>query len=75
MFRKIAFAAAAALALTAAAVAPAAAGHGGGHGGHWGGHHRHGRFFGSAFYVGGSCYRTVFTPSGPRRVYVCNRYY
>jgi hypothetical protein len=51
--------------------------HGGGHGhgGHWGGHHRHGRFFGSAFYVGGSCYRTVFTPSGPRRVYVCNRYY
>ena len=29
----------------------------------------------SAFYVGGSCYRTVFTQFGPRRVYVCNRYY
>ena len=58
--------------------------HGGGHwgGGHWGGGHwghggywghRHGRFFGSSFYVGGSCYRTVFTEFGPRRVYVCDR--
>src|SRR6266481_430652 len=39
MFRKISFAAIAALALTAAAVAPASAGgHGGGHGMHGGGH-------------------------------------
>ena len=44
---------------------------GGGHWGHWG--HRHSRFFGSSFYVGGSCYRTVFTEFGPRRVYVCDR--
>src|SRR6266436_1219129 len=80
MFRKISFAAIAALALTAAVVAPASAGghggghgmHGGGHGfgGHWGGGHRHGRYFGSAFYVGGSCYKTVFTEFGPRRVNV-----
>ena len=83
MFRKISFAAVAALALTAAAVAPASAGgghgghggghsmHGGGHGGYWG--HRHGRFFGSSFYVGGSCYKTVFTEFGPRRINVCAR--
>jgi hypothetical protein len=78
MLRKISLAAVAALALTAAAVAPASAGghgmHGGGHwgGGHWG-HHHHGRFFGPSFYVGDSCYRTVFTKFGPRRVYVCDR--
>ncbi len=86
MFRKISFAAIAALALTAAAVAPASAGgghggghgvHGGGHGfgGHWGGGYRHGRYYGSAFYVGGSCYKTVFTEFGPRRVNVCNGVY
>ncbi len=88
MFRKISFAAIAALALTAAAVAPASAGgghggHGGGHGmhggGHWGGGHggywghRHSRFFGSSFHVGGSCYRTVFSEFGPRRINVCAR--
>ncbi len=87
MFRKISFAAIAALALTAAAVAPASAG--GGHGGHGGGHgmhgggfghghggywgHRHSRFFGSSFHVGGSCYRTVFSEFGPRRINVCAR--
>jgi hypothetical protein len=88
MLRKISFAAIAALALTAAAVAPASAhgsgGHGGGHGMHGGGHgfggqwsggHRHGRFYGSAFYAGGTCYRTVFTEFGPRRVNVCNGVY
>ena len=89
MFRKISLAIVAALALTAAAVAPASAGghggHGGGHGlhggGHWGGgqwghlggHWGHRRFYGSSFYVGASCWRTVFTELGPRRVYVCNR--
>jgi hypothetical protein len=54
--------------------------HGGGHGfghGHHGGHYGHGwghrhRHFGS-FYVGGSCWRTVWSDFGPRRVYVCGR--
>ena len=69
MFRKISLAAVAALALTAAAVAPASAGGGHGHG-HWG--HRH---FGTSFYVGGSCYRTIFTKYGPRTVFVCDRYF
>ena len=31
--------------------------------------------FWDPFYVGGSCYRTMFTTSGPRHVYVCNRYF
>ena len=67
MFRKISLAAVAALALTAAAVAPASAGGGHhGHHGHWG--HRH---FGPSFYVGGSCYKTIFTKYGPRTVNVC----
>jgi hypothetical protein len=50
-------------------------GHGFGHGGHWGhGYgHRHHRF-GHGFYVGGSCWRTVWSDFGPRRVYACNRY-
>jgi hypothetical protein len=48
-------------------------GHGHGHNGHWG--HRHGRFIGSSFFVGDSCYRTIFTEFGPRRIYVCNRIY
>ena len=38
--------------------------------GHWG--HRH---FGSSFYAGGSCYKTIFTVYGPRTVNVCNRIY
>ena len=38
--------------------------------GHWG--HNH---FGSSFYVGGSCYKTIFTKYGPRTVNVCDRYY
>jgi hypothetical protein len=46
--------------------------HGHGHHGHghWG--HRH---FGTSFYVGGSCYRTIFTKYGPRTVFVCDRYF
>jgi hypothetical protein len=53
--------------------------HGGGfwhgHGGYWGHHwgHRHSRFFGSSFHIGGSCYKTVFTEFGPRRINVCAR--
>jgi hypothetical protein len=47
-------------------------GHWGHHGGHWG--HRHHRFGGHGFYIGGSCWRTVWSDFGPRRVYVCNRY-
>ena len=89
MFRKISLAAVAALALTAAAVAPASAG-GGGHGGMGmvatatacimamaimdmvtGAI----TTLGSSFYVGGSCYKTIFTEYGPRTVYVCDRYY
>ena len=81
MFRKISFAAVAALALTAAAVAPASAG--------WRSVDtvaataaRHGMHTAMvmaatgvatvmatswiAFYVGGSCYRTIFTKFGPR---------
>ena len=70
MFRNISFAAIAALALNrgrcrpcirpevvvTVAMAADTAMHGRfghGHGGHWG--HRHGRFFGSPFYIGGSC--------------------
>jgi hypothetical protein len=87
MFRKIAFTIIAAASLSFAALAPAAAGHGGsgGHGGHGGsgmhmgghsgnhgGHFGHGRYWGrSAFFVGRSCYKTVWTNSGPRRVYIC----
>ena len=44
-------------------------GHHHGHG-HWG--HNH---FGTSFYVGGSCYKTVFTKYGPRTINVCDRYY
>jgi hypothetical protein len=78
MFRKIALVTLAAASI--AAVAPSAAsahgmgGHGGGHGGHWGGNFRHGRFYRSAFYIGGSCYKTVFTEFGPRRINVCDSY-
>ena len=43
-------------------------GHGGGHGGYF----RHGRFWGgSGYFVGSSCYRTVWTNVGPQRVNVC----
>lgn len=82
MFRKIAFTAIAVATLSFAALAPASAGHGGGHGmhmgsyhgGHHGGHFRHGGFWGGGIYVaGGSCWKTVWTDMGPRRVYVCNR--
>ena len=89
MLRKISIAIAAAIALSAAAMSPAAAGgHGGGHGGHGGGHgmhggHGHGDWGGgfrhfydsSAYYVGGSCYKIIFTKFGPRRVFVCNTLY
>ena len=44
----------------------------GNHGGDQGGHFHHGNFWRrSAFFVGGSCYKTVWTNTGPRRVYVC----
>jgi hypothetical protein len=85
MFRKIALALLAAASI--AAVAPSAASahgmgghggghgmHGGGHGGHWDGGFRHGRFHRSAFVIGGSCYKTVFSEHGPRRINVCNPY-
>jgi hypothetical protein len=78
MFRKTALVTLAAASI--AAVAPSAAsahgmgGHGGGHGGHWGGNFRHGRFYRSGFYIGGSCYKTVFTEFGPRRINVCDSY-
>ena len=81
MFRKITFTIAAAASLSFAAFAPASAGHSGGHGGgmHMGNHggdhggpFHHGNFWRrSAFFVGGSCYKTVWTNTGPRRVYVC----
>ncbi|MDB5639056.1 MAG: hypothetical protein JWP51_3964 [Bradyrhizobium sp.] len=48
--------------------------HMGGHGGHWGGNFRHGRFYRSSFFIGGSCYKTIFTELGPQRVNVCNAY-
>ena len=75
MFRKIAFAIVAAASLSLAALAPASAGHGGGGGSHGGGHggyFRHGRFWGgSGYFVGSSCYRTVWTNVGPQRINVC----
>jgi hypothetical protein len=80
MFRKIAIALLAAASI--AAVAPTAAsahgmgGHGmhmGGYGGHWGGY-RHGGFFRTSFFLGSSCYKTIFTEVGPQRVNVCNVY-
>jgi hypothetical protein len=82
MFRRIALAAIAAASI--AAIAPTAASahgmgghgfHGGGyHGGHWGHGFRHSHFYRSSFYVGRSCYKTVFTEFGPRRVNVCGTY-
>ena len=46
--------------------------HMGGHGGGHGGYFRHGRFWGgSGYFVGSSCYRTVWTNVGPQRVNVC----
>jgi hypothetical protein len=85
MFRKIALGFATAATLTALATSGALAhgshGGGGGHGMHGGGMHSggnwhggygHHRFYRSSFFVGGgSCYKTVFTSMGPRRVYVC----
>jgi hypothetical protein len=84
MFRKIAFTIVAAASLSFAALAPASAGHGGGGGGHGGGMHmgghggghggyfRHGHFWGGrGYFVGSSCYRTVWTNVGPQRVNVC----
>jgi hypothetical protein len=46
------------------------------HHGHWGHgwRHRHHRFGGGGIYIGGSCWRTVWTDVGPTRVYVCDRY-
>lgn len=83
MFRKIALGFATAATLTALATSGALAGGshggGGGHGMHGGGmyHGWHGgfghhRYYRNSFYVGGgSCYKTIFTSMGPRRVYVC----
>jgi hypothetical protein len=80
MFRKIALGLATAVTLTALATSGALAhggGHGGGHGGFHGMHGWHGGFghhgfYRSSFYVGGgSCYKTIFTAYGPRRVFVC----
>ena len=80
MFRKIALGFATAVTLSVVATSGAFA-HGGGHGG--GGHGMHGggfwhggfghhRFYRDSFYVGGgSCYRTIFTSMGPRRINVC----
>jgi hypothetical protein len=48
-------------------------GGGGFGGGHFGGHFHGGGFFrGGVDVVGYSCYRTVWTDFGPRRVYVCD---
>jgi hypothetical protein len=84
MFRKIAlgFATAATLTVlaTSGALAHGSHGGGGGHGMHGGGMHSggnwhggygHHRFYRSSFFGGGSCYKTVFTSMGPRRVNVC----
>jgi hypothetical protein len=81
MSHKLAFTIIAAASLSFAGFAPASAGHGGrqgggmhmgGHGGDHGMHFRHANFWGrSAFFVGSNCYKTVWTNSGPRRVYVC----
>jgi hypothetical protein len=75
MFRKIALGFATAATLTALATSGALA-HGGGHGmhggGNWHGGFGHHRFYRSSFYVGGgSCYKTIFTSMGPRRINVC----
>jgi hypothetical protein len=76
MFRKLALAVIAVVSIAAAAPG-SAHGFGGGHfgGGHFGGgfhggHHFHG---GGVFIRAGySCWRTVWTDFGPRRVYVCD---
>jgi hypothetical protein len=87
MFRKITLAVLAVASLSAAAPSIASAhgmgGHGGMHGGRYGGIYPKGNFgyhgwhvgyrhrYGSNFTIGGSCYKTVFTEFGPRRVNVC----
>jgi hypothetical protein len=82
MFRKLVLVALASLSI-ASLSAPAFAfggGHFGGGGGgiHMGGGHFGGRFHGGGFFRGGvedagySCYRTIWTDFGPRRVYVCD---
>ena len=46
--------------------------HGGGMHSSWHGGFGHHRFYRSSFFVGGgSCYKTVFTSMGPRRINVC----
>jgi uncharacterized membrane protein len=77
MFRKFALAVIAIASIAAAAPASAfGGGHGGGGHGHFGGGHFGGgfhRFHGGGVYVAGySCWRTVWTDFGPRRVYVCD---
>jgi hypothetical protein len=85
MFRKLALISLAAASVAAFAPSAASAhgmggGHGGGHWGgghgHWGfgGGHYHNHFYRSSFFIGGSCYKTVFTEFGPRRVNVCDVY-
>jgi hypothetical protein len=87
MFRKLALVAVASLSIAsisapAFAFGPHFGGGGGGGihmggggfgGGHFGGHfHGGGLFRGGVDVVGYSCYRTIWTDFGPRRVYVCD---
>lgn len=79
MFRKLVLALIAVASLSAPAFA-FGGGHFGGGGGHFGGGHfgGGGHFHGGGFFRGGvvvvgdSCFRTVWTDFGPRRVYVCD---
>jgi hypothetical protein len=84
MFRKLSLALVAVVTLSAPAFAFGGVHLGGGHfGGHFGGghfigshfgggHFYHGGFFrGGIYAVGYSCYRTIWTDFGPRRIYVC----
>jgi hypothetical protein len=87
MFRKLALVAVASLSIAslsapAFASGPHFGGGGGGGihmgGGGFGGGHFGGHFHGGGFFRGGvdvaeySCYRTIWTDFGPRRVYVCD---
>ncbi len=85
MLRKLALAlvAVASLSAPAFAIGPHFGGNGGGGphfggggsggGSHFGGGHFHGGFSGGVIIVGGgSCWRTVWTDFGPRRVFICD---
>jgi hypothetical protein len=83
MFRKLAIALVAVAALSSPSFAFGGGHFGGGGGSHFGGGHfagglgrllHGGRFHGDGFDddVSDSCYRTIFTNFGPRRVFVCD---